>query len=57
MQYHEMTIAGCKRRLPICRVNDKMSIAAFIMFSDVEITIRTAEDEQAVYDRAGRDIG
>lgn len=41
MQYHEMTIAGCKRRLPICRVNDKMSIAAFIMFSDVEITIRT----------------
>ena len=44
MQYHEMTIAGCKRRLPICRVNDKMSIAAFIMFSDVEITIRTAEE-------------
>lgn len=42
--YYEMTIAGLKRRLPICRVNDKMSIAAFIMFSDVELTVKCAEE-------------
>ena len=33
-----MTIAGCERELPICAVSDKLSIAGFIMFGDVEIT-------------------
>lgn len=42
--FHEMTIAGLKRQLPICRVNEKMSIAAFIMLSDVELTIKCAEE-------------
>lgn len=41
-KYYEMTIAGCKRRLPLCAVNDKLDIAAFIMFSDVEITVASA---------------
>ena len=36
--YHEMTIAGLKRQLPLCKVTDDLYIAAFIMFSDVEIT-------------------
>ena len=36
--YHEMTIAGLKRQLPLCKVTDNLYIAAFIMFSDVEIT-------------------
>lgn len=35
---YEMTIAGCRRSLPICPVNDNLSIAAFVMFGDVEIT-------------------
>lgn len=43
MDYYEIKIAGCTRRLPICSVNDKLSIAAFIMFDDVEITQKTAE--------------
>lgn len=42
-KYYELEVAGLKRRLPICRVNDSMSIAAFIMFSDVEITVKCAE--------------
>lgn len=43
-QFHEMTIAGCKRQLPLCAVNDKLDIAAFILFGDVEITIASARE-------------
>ena len=35
---YEMTIAGCRRALPICPVNDSLSIGAFIIFGDVELT-------------------
>lgn len=42
-QYYEMTIAGCKRKLPICSVNEKLDIAGFIMFNDVEITVASAK--------------
>lgn len=41
---YEMTIAGCKRELPICEVNEHLDIAAFIMFDDVEITEKTAAE-------------
>ena len=40
---YELEVAGCKRQLPICKINDKMSIAAFIMFGDVEITKKSAK--------------
>lgn len=43
-EYYEMTIAGCKRRLPICSVNEKLDIAGFIMFNDVEITVASAKE-------------
>ena len=33
-----MEIAGLQRELPLCKINDELYIAAFIMFSDVEIT-------------------
>ena len=36
--YYEMTIAGLKRQLPLCKITDDLYIGAFIMFSDVEIT-------------------
>lgn len=36
--FYEMTIAGLKRQLPLCKVTDNLYIGAFIMFSDVEIT-------------------
>ena len=42
-EYYEMTIAGCKRKLPICSVNEKLDIAGFIMFNDVEITVASAK--------------
>ena len=41
---YELNVAGLTRYLPIVRINDKMSIAVFIMFSDVEMTIRSAEE-------------
>ena len=40
---HTMTIAGIKRELPLCPVNHSLSIAAFVMFSDVELTIACAK--------------
>ena len=39
-----MTIAGLKRALPICPVNEKLDIAGFIMFSDVELTVKVSEE-------------
>lgn len=37
-EFYTMEIAGLKRDLPLCKVNDDLYIAAFIMFGDVEIT-------------------
>ena len=39
---YEMTIAGLKRDLPLCPIDDETHIAAFIMFGDVEITEASA---------------
>lgn len=36
--YYTMKIAGIERNLELFPVNDKIQIAAFIMFNDVEIT-------------------
>ena len=41
--FYEITIAGCKRRLKKFAVSDKLDIAAFILFGDVEITEKSAE--------------
>lgn len=41
--YHPMTIAGCRRQLPVCKVNDSLYIAGFVIFGDVEITRACAE--------------
>ncbi len=40
--FYEMTVAGCKRQLPLCKVNDDLYIGAFIMFGDVEVTVAAA---------------
>lgn len=42
--FYELKVAGLTRQLPICRVDDHLSIAAFIMFSDVEMTIAAATE-------------
>lgn len=41
---YKMTIAGLERELPLCPLNDKIDIAAFVMFSDVEITVTSATE-------------
>lgn len=38
MLTHAMTIAGLRRELPICRVNDELYIGAFVIFGDCELT-------------------
>lgn len=40
---YKMTIAGCERELPMYAVSDKLDIAAFVMFGDVEITEASAK--------------
>lgn len=44
MNTYKMTIAGLERELPLCPLNEKVSIGAFIMFSDVELTVACAEE-------------
>lgn len=43
MKTYDMKIAGLKRKLPICPVNDKLDIAAFIMFGDTELTVKASK--------------
>ena len=42
MKKYKMTIAGVERELNMFPVNDKLDIAAFIMFGDVEVTEKAA---------------
>lgn len=44
MATYKMKIAGLERELPICKVNDKLDIAGFIIFGDVEITVASAAE-------------
>ena len=44
MQYYTLKVAGLTRQLPLCAVSDKLDIAAFIMFSDVELTKACASE-------------
>ena len=39
-----MTIAGVRRELPICRVNDDLYIGAFVIFGDCELTVACASE-------------
>jgi len=44
MLYHSMKIAGLNRKLPLCPVNEKLYIGAFIMFGDTELTTACAKE-------------
>lgn len=44
MNTYTLNVAGLTRELPRCPLNDKIDIAAFIMFSDVELTVKCAEE-------------
>ena len=41
---YKINIAGLDRFLPLCRVNDDLYIGAFVMFGDVEITMKASSE-------------
>ena len=43
-KFYSLTVAGVQRNLPICPVSDTLDIAAFVMFSDVELTVACARE-------------
>ncbi len=44
MKYYEMRVAGLDRKLPICPLNDHLSIAGFVIFGDQELTVSCAKE-------------
>lgn len=42
--YYHMRVAGLERDLPICPLNDSLSIAGFVIFGDPELTVACARD-------------
>jgi adenine phosphoribosyltransferase len=44
MLTYRMTIAGVERDLPICPLSDTLSIGAFVIFGDVELTVACARE-------------
>ena len=42
--YYRMTVAGLERDLPICPLNDKLSIAGFVIFGDQALTVACARE-------------
>ena len=46
---YRLKVAGVERDLPLCPINDKLSIGAFILFGDVELTEKCAK---ALYEKA-----
>ncbi len=41
---YPMTVAGLHRELPICPLNDQLSIAGFVIFGDPELTVACARE-------------
>ena len=41
---YPMTIAGLKRELPLCKLNDNLYIGAFVIFGDVELTVAASKE-------------
>ena len=41
---YEMTVAGLRRELPLCKVSDSLYIGAFIMFGDAELSVACARE-------------
>ena len=48
---YEIDIAGLRRELPLCKVSDDLTIGAFVIFGDVELTEHSAAEllKKAVY--------
>lgn len=44
METYHLKVAGLERDLPVCPLGNGVSIAGFVMFSDVELTIACATE-------------
>ncbi len=44
MKYYPIKIAGLDRKLSICPLNEKLSIGAFVIFGDQELTVAAAKE-------------
>ena len=42
--FYRMKVAGLERDLPICKVNDSLSIAGFVIFGDQELSVACARE-------------
>ncbi len=43
-EFYEIHVAGYTRQLPICPLNDKLSIAGFVIFGDPDLTCACARE-------------
>lgn len=43
-KYYKLNVAGLQRDLPICALNDKLSIAGFVLLGDIELTEACARE-------------
>jgi len=43
-EFYTMKIANLERSLPVCPLNENLSIAAFVLFGDVEMTVTAATE-------------
>jgi len=53
MKHYSMTVAGITRSLPLCPISDTLSIGAFVIFGDQELTVACAKallDKAPAYD-------
>lgn len=44
MNYYPITVAGLKRKLPICKISDELAIGAFVIFGDQELSVAAAAE-------------
>lgn len=44
MSFYRLKVAGLERDLPICKLNDNLSIAGFVIFGDQELTVACARE-------------
>ena len=43
-KYYKLKVAGLERDLPICALNEKLSIAGFVLLGDIELTEACARE-------------
>ncbi|HBR01071.1 MAG TPA: adenine phosphoribosyltransferase [Ruminiclostridium sp.] len=42
--FYEISVAGLKRKLPLCPIGEDLYIGAFVLFGDVELTVACARE-------------